>query len=348
MKRALALGRRGSGSVYPNPMVGALIVNERRICGRGFHEIAGGRHAEVMALEEAGDLSKGATLYVTLEPCNHYGRTQPCTEAIINAGIKRVVIAVEDDNPEVCGGGIARLREAGIEVKLGLLADEVQEVNSVWHNWVSTKKCFVLCCLCLSLDGKSINSADNNCHACSFKYSNYFTRLERHFEAVMFKWNHRCSIERLLVDSNCLTLKVVIDPELSLCQNLSNRNYFVNLNKVLVCTTSKAAKGFYKELEKLGCNILLTENSKHQIDFSMIFDFLVSRGVQGLMCEGDNDLSLGLLKAGLCNRLFVYRMSKVVENSRELFSPNSEELEQFKLLSARCFGSDILSFYGRS
>src|SRR5947209_16461392 len=129
MKRALGLARRGAGRVSPNPMVGAVLVNDGRVVGEGFHIFEMVKHAEVLALEQAGDHARGATLYCSLEPCCHHGRTSPCTKALIEAGIRRAVIAVSDPNPRVSGQGICQLREAGIAVEVGLCEDEARRLN---------------------------------------------------------------------------------------------------------------------------------------------------------------------------------------------------------------------------
>lgn len=142
MQRALELAARGGERTAPNPMVGAVVVREGRIVGEGWHEQAGGPHAEVRALEAAGPSARGAVLYVTLEPCNHYGRTPPCCESIETAGIARVCIASLDPNPAVAGGGAERLKRAGIEVSSGLYTEQEQKLNSAWRaNLGPTKKC---------------------------------------------------------------------------------------------------------------------------------------------------------------------------------------------------------------
>jgi diaminohydroxyphosphoribosylaminopyrimidine deaminase/5-amino-6-(5-phosphoribosylamino)uracil reductase len=130
MKQALKLAWRGEGRVAPNPLVGAVLVNEGRIVGEGFHVFEEVKHAEVIALEQAGEAARGATLYCSLEPCCHHGRTSPCTDALIEAGIGRAVIAVTDPNPRVNGQGIRQLREAGIAVEVGLCEDEARQLNA--------------------------------------------------------------------------------------------------------------------------------------------------------------------------------------------------------------------------
>ncbi|MBI1877947.1 MAG: bifunctional diaminohydroxyphosphoribosylaminopyrimidine deaminase/5-amino-6-(5-phosphoribosylamino)uracil reductase RibD [Chloroflexi bacterium] len=154
MQQALNLARQAEGWTSPNPAVGAVVVRDGQIVGEGYHRQAGAAHAEVAALQAAGDAAQGATLYVTLEPCNHYGRTPPCTEAIINAGLARVFYAVADPNPHVAGGGHRQLAEAGLDVSGGLCADEARYLNRFFFHYVTTGQPYVVAKFAASLDGK--------------------------------------------------------------------------------------------------------------------------------------------------------------------------------------------------
>lgn len=154
MRRALRLARRGAGRTAPNPAVGAVVVRRGRIVGEGYHRAAGLPHAEIEALHRAGNASRGADLYVTLEPCNHRGRTGPCTDAVLAAGIARVAYAMEDPNPAVSGGGAGRLRDAGLVVHRGLMEAEARELNRGFCRWVVSGKPFVTLKLAVSLDGQ--------------------------------------------------------------------------------------------------------------------------------------------------------------------------------------------------
>mgnify|MGYP003871484309 CR=1 FL=1 len=154
MRRAIRLAKRGSGRTSPNPVVGAVIVRDGRVVAEGFHERVGGPHAEVNALRRAGDAARGATLYVSLEPCNHYGRTPPCTEAVIGAGIRRVVIGMADPNPKVTGGGADRLRRAGIDVLVGVLEEECRRLNQPFIKWITLGRPYVTLKCAATLDGR--------------------------------------------------------------------------------------------------------------------------------------------------------------------------------------------------
>jgi diaminohydroxyphosphoribosylaminopyrimidine deaminase/5-amino-6-(5-phosphoribosylamino)uracil reductase len=154
MREALRLARGGRGRASPNPLVGAVVAREGAIVGRGYHAAAGSSHAEVVAIEEAGGRARGATLYVSLEPCNHQGRTPPCTEAILGSGIARVVCAMHDPNPGVVGGGLARLEEAGVGVEVGCLAAEARRLNEAYVKHITTGLPFVELKIAASLDGR--------------------------------------------------------------------------------------------------------------------------------------------------------------------------------------------------
>jgi diaminohydroxyphosphoribosylaminopyrimidine deaminase/5-amino-6-(5-phosphoribosylamino)uracil reductase len=154
MRLALELAALGEGDVHPNPLVGAAVVREERVVGRGYHRRFGGPHAELFALDEAGNAARGATLYVTLEPCCHHGKTPPCTDRIITAGIRRVVVAARDPNPEIDGRGIACLRAAGIEVVEGILSDEAEHQNEIFFTFIRRRRPFVQLKLAVSLDGR--------------------------------------------------------------------------------------------------------------------------------------------------------------------------------------------------
>ncbi len=154
MSEAVVLARRAVGRTAPNPSVGAVVVQDGRIVGRGFHPRAGLPHAEVYALDEAGDKARGATLYVTLEPCNHQGRTPPCTEAVIRAGIARVVAGALDPNPLVAGRGFERLKAAGVQVDVGVLADECRDLIAWYAHWMEKKRPFVIMKAAITLDGR--------------------------------------------------------------------------------------------------------------------------------------------------------------------------------------------------
>jgi diaminohydroxyphosphoribosylaminopyrimidine deaminase/5-amino-6-(5-phosphoribosylamino)uracil reductase len=215
-------GSKGIGPDLPNPVVGAVVVKNNRVVGKGYHQRAGGPHAEVYALKEAGDQAKGATLYVTLEPCNHFGRTPPCTLAIQESGIARVVYGMNDPNPQVKGGGGEWLRAQGLEVVKGVLEEECRRLNEVYIKWIATGLPFVILKAAISLDGR-IATRTGDSQWISGETSRLLVhRLRNQVDAVLV------GIGTVLKDDPRLTvrlpgerktkdpLRVVIDPRLRL------------------------------------------------------------------------------------------------------------------------------------
>ena len=191
MRMALNLAKKGLGKTSPNPMVGAVIVKNKKIAGKGFHKKYGRPHAEVDALGKAGRKAYGATLYVNLEPCCFYGKTPPCTEAIIKSGIKKVVCATYDPNPKVRGKGIKKLMEKKIEVKMGILEKEAKRLNEVYFKFIRHKLPFVILLLNLSLDGKMVSPI---CSSGSFEFQRFLKKLNTEVDGVLVDSNEAKSL----------------------------------------------------------------------------------------------------------------------------------------------------------
>ena len=186
MRRALTLARRGSGKTAPNPMVGAVIADDSgAIIAEGYHKRAGAEHAETAALKKAGKNARGKTLYVTLEPCNHQGRTPPCTDAILQSGIRRVVVAMPDPNPRVAGGGIQRLTDAGLEVAVGDGAQEAERLNQAFITWSRERRPYVVLKAAMTLDGKIASRTGESKYLTSEKALAHAHALRRNCDAIL-------------------------------------------------------------------------------------------------------------------------------------------------------------------
>ena len=210
MWMALDLARQGRGRTSPNPMVGAVIVQGSEVVGSGFHKAAGTPHAEIIALEKAGAKAKGATLYINLEPCNHHGRTGPCTEAIIKAGISRVVVAMQDPNPLVSGRGLARLQETDIKIREGVLEQKARRLNETFIKYITKKMPFVSVKVAMSIDGKIATTAGESHWITGEKARQFVHRLRDHSDVIMV------GIETVLKDNPRLTASNT-DTTLSSC-----------------------------------------------------------------------------------------------------------------------------------
>ncbi len=358
MKRALALARRGSGCTHPNPMVGAVVVKNGQIVSSGWHHKSGGDHAEVDALKKAGSEAKGSTLFVTLEPCSHYGKTPPCTKAIIDSGVKRLVYAMPDPNPDVKGHGSEELAQAGVTVEKGLLEEASEELNLSWSHWVKTKRPLVVLKMAVSMDCKIAPARGASAWISSEISRAQVQRMRRQYDAVLVGAN---TVE---VDNPSLTnrtgqgaqpLRVIVDSDLHLYKGA---NVFKPLDieqfgpsPVSLLVTSEAASfERRKEFELSGVDVQVFDDGKGRVDLNATIRMLGEKGIQGVLCEGGAKLATSLLEQGLVDRLILYQGS-MIYGSRgvDLFTDTESagiSLQKgFKLVDARKIGPDARLVY---
>ncbi|NPV91392.1 MAG: bifunctional diaminohydroxyphosphoribosylaminopyrimidine deaminase/5-amino-6-(5-phosphoribosylamino)uracil reductase RibD [Firmicutes bacterium] len=317
MKRALALAARAAGRTSPNPMVGAVVVRGGRIVGEGYHQKAGTPHAEVHAMRRAGDKARGATLYVTLEPCSHYGRTPPCCEAVIDAGIKRVVAAMVDPNPQVAGRGLAALAEAGIAVEAGLMEDAARDLNEVFIKHITTGRPFVVMKSAVSLDGKTATSSGHSFWVTGEAAREKVHRMRDRYDAVMV------GIGTVLVDDPRLTtrlpdgeagrdaIRVVVDSRL----RLPPESKVINPDStapLLVATTERSPRERRDELTGLGAEVLVLPEDDGRVAIGALMDALGQRGITSVLLEGGAALNASALEAGVVDKLVVFVAPKLV------------------------------------
>lgn len=304
MRLALRLAARAEGMTSPNPAVGAVIVKGRRIIGRGYHRRAGWPHAEVEALRRAGANARGATLYVSLEPCNHTGRTPPCTGAIITSGISRVVIAIKDPNPLVNGRGIARLRRAGIAVTIGLLADEAKAINEPFVKVMTTGLPFVVAKVGQSLDGKIATASGESRWITSPAARRFTGALRSRFDAILVGSRTVVQDDPLLTARGAGArhpLKVVVDSRLRISARarcLSPRSPAPSL----VATTVRAGTRL-RVLRRAGVEVLTLPARQGRVPLRRLFGLLAHRGIQSMLIEGGGEMLAGALAERLVDRL---------------------------------------------
>ena len=311
MRLALALGRRGLGNTWPNPAVGAVIVNDGAIVGRGWTQPGGRPHAETEALAEAGEAAKDATLYVTLEPCSHHGKTPPCADAIIAAGIKRVVSALEDPNPEVAGQGLARLREAGVEVETGLCETEARRAHAGHVRRVREGRPHVTLKLAVSSDGKTGLAGRR-----PFQISGEAARARVHMmramnDAVLV------GIGTALSDDPLLTCRLPGMQKRSPVRVVLDSKLRLPLENCLVATAREtplwviAAAGASAEKEKAlreaGVEVLRSGKGEGGLDLRKALDLLGSKGITRLLVEPGPIVAASFLKAELIDEALVIR-----------------------------------------
>jgi diaminohydroxyphosphoribosylaminopyrimidine deaminase/5-amino-6-(5-phosphoribosylamino)uracil reductase len=307
MRRALDLAGRGRGLTSPNPMVGAVVVSGGRVVGEGFHQRAGGPHAEVEALREAGPAARGATLYVTLEPCNHHGRTPPCVEAIRAAGVARVVAAVGDPNPRVAGGGAEALRAAGIAVVVGCLEDEARALNRIFLTSLKRVRPHVTLKSAMTLDGK-IAARDGSARWITGEPARHRAhRLRSESDAIVV------GIGTALADDPALTVRldapwprepwrVVVDS----AARLPTTARLIDAGspgRVLVAITDAAPGDRRRALEARGVTVLPCTSQGERVDLADLCAHLLALEVQALLVEGGSRLSGAFLDAGLVDRV---------------------------------------------
>lgn len=324
MKRALALARRGRTS--PNPMVGAVVVRHGRIVGEGFHPRAGESHAEVFALQAAGDLARGADLYVTLEPCCHHGKTGPCTEAIIAAGIRKVYAAMVDPNPQVAGKGIEALRAAGIEVEVGLLESEAQELNRGFVRRVTCGRPFVLWKAAMTLDGKIATRTGDSRWVSGESSRRYAHRLRAESDAIMV------GIGTVLADDPSLTnrqdaknakniknqpIRIVVDSE---GRVPADAKVLSGEAPTIIVTKQGAPEANLRKLRSAGARILGIHDNEGRIDLRCLLAELGKMGIHNLLLEGGGELAASMIAAGLVDRGLIFIAPKIA-GGRDAKSP---------------------------
>lgn len=310
MAEALALARRARGLTSPNPMVGAVIVRDAAAAGRGFHSRSGAPHAEIEALREAGGRANGATLYVTLEPCNHAGRTPPCVDALVGAGIRRVVAATADPNPQVRGGGANTLRRAGVEVLVGCLESEARALNRVFFTAMERMRPHVTLKCAMTLDGKIAASDRSSRWITGEAARREAHRLRSECDAIVV------GIGTVLADDPALTvrldppgprepLRVVVD---SRCRLPLTARLIASGDpgRVVVAVGDDAPGAHVEALVSRGVTVLQCKSREGHVDVSDLCGRLFGLDVRGLLLEGGSELSWAFVEAGLVDRVAVF------------------------------------------
>ncbi len=312
MQEALRIAANAKGRTSPNPLVGAVIVKDDRIIAEGWHRQAGTPHAEIHALNMAGELAKGATLYVTLEPCSHFGRTPPCANAIVEAGIKKVVVAMSDPNPKVAGRGFQILKDAGIEVEVGLCEAEARTLNEVFIKWVTTGKPFVTLKTAMSLDGKIATATGQSKWITSEVSRQRVHELRDINDAIMV------GIETVLKDNPMLTtridngknpIRIVVDSKARtpLASNVVTNHQ----TKTIIAVTDNAPKERVNALKKSGIEIIFAGDGE-RVDLNILMNELAKREITSVLLEGGGTLNFGMIEANLIDKVYAFIAPKII------------------------------------
>jgi diaminohydroxyphosphoribosylaminopyrimidine deaminase/5-amino-6-(5-phosphoribosylamino)uracil reductase len=321
MRQALALARRGAGRTSPNPMVGAVIVRGERVIGRGYHRYFGGQHAEVNALESASEDVAGATLYVTLEPCCHHGKTPPCTDAIIRHGIGRVVIGMLDPFPEMQGKSMTLLREHGIEVTVGVLEDACRALNEAYLKHVTTGRPLVTLKFAQTLDGRIATTTRDSKWLSSEASRRLAHRLRAESDAVMIGAGTARADDpeltvRLARGRN--PLRLVLDSKLMKTPTEAKLLAGQKDAPTLIVAARGADAARAAELCRHGAEVLFVEaDAQGKVDLVHMLELLGQRGIASLLVEGGAGLITALLQQKLADRLVVFVTPRIMGSGIE-------------------------------
>lgn len=317
MEQALALAAKASGRTSPNPVVGAVIVRDGQVVGQGWHRQAGTPHAEIHALQQAGELARGATIYVTLEPCSHHGRTGPCTEALVKAGISKVVAAITDPNPLVAGQGLDKLRSAGIDVEEGVLSSQAAKLNEIFIKWISCRMPFGALKTAMTLDGKIATHTGHSKWITGPPARQRVHMLRDRFDAILV------GIGTVLADDPQLTtrlpeggrnpVRIIVD---SMARTPLNAKV-VNDGQAptIIAVTADAPQDKIAALQEKGVEVLTIANSPEGIDLRRLFKALGEKGITSILIEGGAKINAAALAANLVDKVYWFIAPKIIGGS---------------------------------
>ncbi|MBF0485766.1 MAG: bifunctional diaminohydroxyphosphoribosylaminopyrimidine deaminase/5-amino-6-(5-phosphoribosylamino)uracil reductase RibD [Candidatus Omnitrophica bacterium] len=346
MNRAIGLALRAQGKTSPNPLVGCVIVKNKRTIAEGWHKVCGGDHAEVDALKKAGPKAKGAVMYVTLEPCSHCGRTPPCVDAIVRAGIRKVVVAMKDPNPVNNGKSLKILEKKGVDVVCGILEKKSRDMNQPFIKYITTHMPFVVAKTAQTLDGK-IATATGDSKWITREAARVSARARRNdFDAILVGVNTVLKDDPGLNAPSKRLKKVVVDSTL---KTPLNARIFkgVRPGDVIVATTPRASKTKIVRLQKKGVVVIMTGLKRGQVDLKRLFKELAKKEITSILIEGGARVVSSALKEGLVDRLHIYIAPRIMGDNKALGSfigwdvRKVKDALKFKIRSVEPIGGDL-------
>jgi len=349
MRRVLRLAEKGRGRTSPNPMVGAVLVKDGKIVGEGYHAKAGEAHAEMIALNRAGREAREATLYINLEPCVHFGKTPPCAPAVIEGGVKKAVIGMEDPNPLVSGRGVESLKQAGIDVAVGILEEECRRLNEAFCKYILKKEPFIILKVAATLDGK-IATRDGESKWISNEPSRRLVhRLRDQVDGLLV------GIGTILKDDPQLTARlkggrnphrIVLDSRLRIPEKARVIETFPSLT--ILATTEQAPKDKLERLEKKGVRVLIFGSKEGRVDLKSCLSKLGEMGMMTLMVEGGSGINGSFLDEGLADKVLLFFSPKLMGDTQAIGmfggrgAVHLSEANSLKDLRLKKIGTDIL------
>lgn len=354
MKKAIAQAKKGAGLVAPNPLVGAVVVKDGVVIGKGFHRVFGGMHAERNAIQSCKADTKGATLYVTLEPCCHYGKTPPCTQAIIEAGIRRVVVGCKDPNPLVSGKGIKLLGMADIEVLIGICKEECEEVARFFLSYMRTGRPYVTMKYAMTADGKTASYTGDSKWITGETARKYVHMMRKEHAAVM------AGIGTVLADDPMLNYRGTNSEAQQPVRIVCDGNLRIPLHSRLVCSAEEIpvlvvtlSEDMEKErqLVKKGVRILHGKKKNGKIDLGALMDTLGEKGINSIFLEGGGSLNYSALEAGIVCRIQTFVAPKIIGGAKAKTPVDGvgiakiAEGHYLKIRSVKQLGQDVFLEY---
>lgn len=316
MERAIELSMNGVGYVNPNPLVGAVIVKNGKIIGEGYHEFYGGPHAEVNAFKNAVEDVKGAAMYVTLEPCSHYGKTPPCADEIVRRGISRVVVGMKDPNPFVAGRGIDILKNAGIRVSVGVCEEKVKKINEIFIKYITTGRPFCILKTAMTLDGKIASVTGDSKWISSEESREFVHRLRHRTSGIM------AGIGTVLKDDPMLNTRlndikpsdptrIIVDStaRIPLTARVLNME---SSAKTIIAATDRADRAKLDKISALGAEIIITPEKDNRVDLNFLMTELGKRGIDSILLEGGGELNFSALKNGVVDKIISFIAPKII------------------------------------
>lgn len=314
MRLAMQLAGNAIGRTSPNPLVGAVIVKDNRVVGCGWHRKAGTPHAEVHALNQAGELAQGADVYVTLEPCAHYGKTPPCAKALVEVKVKNVYGGLLDVNPKVAGKGFKILEDAGIHVEYGFLQDELRKQNEVFFKWIEHKKPFVVLKAAMTLDGKIATATGQSKWITNETSRAYGYKLRDIYDGIMVGINTVIEDNPMLtarVDGGKNPIRIVVDSSLKID---INANVVQDKSaKTIIATTDKADKDKILKLQAQDVDVIVVDKDKNdKVDIEKLLDILGQQNICSILVEGGATLSGSFVAKKLVDKVYFFIAPKII------------------------------------
>lgn len=316
MKRALDLSLKGTGKTSPNPLVGAVIVKNGKIIGEGYHEYFGGPHAEVNAINNSHDDVEGATIYVTLEPCSHYGKTPPCANLLVEKKIARAVVAMIDPNPKVAGKGISILMQNGIEVVTGVLEEEARKTNEIFLKYIQEKIPFCIVKTAMTIDGKIATRTGESMWITNEKSRTYVHEIRNRVSGIMVGVNtiikDNPSLTTRLKNGGTDATRIIVDSSLRIPLD-SNVLTIASDKKTIIATTDRADKEKIEKLKNFkNVQVIITPELDSRVDLCFLFEWLGSKGIDSVLVEGGSTLNFSIIERKLADKLIAFIAPKII------------------------------------